>query len=410
MAGVLHVLSQRPSLTGSGITLDALVRHAAAAGWRQRVVVGVPVADPQPAVGGLAAESISPLRFGGDDLPFAVPGMSDVMPYPSTRFSSMGNAQIGRYKAAWRAHLLAVAAEDPPDLIHCHHLWIMSSMLRDLFPTTAIVNQCHATGFRQMRLCPNLAAEVQAGCARLDAFAVLHPGHKQQLCRTLAVPAERVHVVGAGYREELFHSRGRSPGDHPRLLYIGKLSPAKGLPQLLDAVELLAARIPGLRLHVAGSGGGEEARAIETRMASMDPLVVHHGHLDQPRLAELMRAADVCVLPSFYEGLPLVLVEALACGCRLVATELPGIRDQLAPHLGPALHLVALPEMRTIDQPRPEALAAFVRRLAAVIEEAAAAGPAGGTGVGQGTELRHFTWQAVFRRVERVWRALLDRH
>ena len=56
-----------------------------------------------------------------------------------------------------------------------------------------------------------------------------------------------------------------------------------------------------------------------------------------------MRRSTVCVLPSFYEGLPLVLVEALACGCRLVATDLPGVVDELAPRIGAALELVELP-------------------------------------------------------------------
>ncbi|MCA8945876.1 MAG: glycosyltransferase family 4 protein, partial [Planctomycetes bacterium] len=77
---VLHLLSQRPLLTGSGITLDALVRHAAAVGWEQRVVVGVPQGESS-SVGDLPTEHIHPLHFGGEALDFHVPGMSDVMPY-----------------------------------------------------------------------------------------------------------------------------------------------------------------------------------------------------------------------------------------------------------------------------------------------------------------------------------------
>ena len=81
MPKILHVLSQRPSLTGSGITLDATVRHASRAGWDQEVIVGVPAHDPQPSVGDLAPEHIHPLRFGTDALPYHLPGMSDNMPY-----------------------------------------------------------------------------------------------------------------------------------------------------------------------------------------------------------------------------------------------------------------------------------------------------------------------------------------
>ena len=96
---------------------------------------------------------------------------------------------------------------------------------------------------------------------------------------------------------------------------------------------------------VAGSGAGEEADRLRTRMLAMAPTVVLHGQLSQAALAELMRTCAVFVLPSFYEGLGLVLVEALACGCRLVATALPGVQEQLAPLLGPALQKVAMPRM-----------------------------------------------------------------
>ena len=71
---VLHILSQRPSLTGSGITLDAIVRHASATGWEQRVVVGVPAGDSRPEVGGLAPDEIRPLIFGDAGLPSQPPG------------------------------------------------------------------------------------------------------------------------------------------------------------------------------------------------------------------------------------------------------------------------------------------------------------------------------------------------
>ncbi len=59
MPTIFHVLSQRPSLTGSGITLDALVRHADVAGWDQHAVVGMPAEDPHPEV-----ERLPPDRGG----------------------------------------------------------------------------------------------------------------------------------------------------------------------------------------------------------------------------------------------------------------------------------------------------------------------------------------------------------
>ncbi len=406
---VLHILTQRPSLTGSGITLDAIVRQASAAGWEQRVVVGVPKGDSRPDVGGLAPDAVHPLGFGGAELPFPVPGMSDVMPYPSTVFSAMTDGQISVYRDAWRNHLAGAIADFEPRIIHSHHVWLVSSLLRDLAPSTPIVTHCHATGLRQMESVPGLADEVRTGCARNDAFFVLHRGHAQALCRCLAIGEDRVHVVGAGYRDDLFHPRGRDPNPAPALLYIGKFSNAKGLPQLLDAFERLTATRPDLVLHIAGGGSGAEAAVLRHRMNAMRPRVEIHGQLAQGDLADLMRRSSVCVLPSFYEGLPLVLVEALACGCRLVATDLPGIVEELAPRLGDALELVALPPMASIDTPVEAELPAFVDRLETGLRRALAAPRLGDPASTMPEALATFAWGAVFERVEHVWRSEIAR-
>jgi glycosyltransferase involved in cell wall biosynthesis len=400
---VLHVLSQRPSLTGSGVTLDALVRCAATAGWQQTVVVGTPSDDSHPDVAGLPHDRVFPLRFGDEPLPFPVPGMSDVMPYASTRFGAMSTAQLVAYRSAWRRHLELVIAAFRPDVIHSHHVWLVSSLLKDVGPSIPVVTHCHATGLRQMELVPALAPEVCRGCARNDAFVVLHRHHAEDLERALAVSPDRIHVVGAGYRDDLFHAAGRAEAAGPSLLYIGKYSAAKGLPCLLDAFETISETRPNLRLHVAGDGAGPEADELRSRMLALHPGVVLHGHLGQPRLAELMRRCEVCVLPSFFEGVPLVLVEALACGCRLVATDLPGVATELAPRLGEALETVEPPAMATVDRPRPEAVPSFVRRLETALDRTLDAPPPRP----RPEALEPFTWRSVFGRVENVWRAAI---
>jgi glycosyltransferase involved in cell wall biosynthesis len=403
---ILHILSQRPSLTGSGITLDAMVRHAGRAGHEQRVVVAVPGSDPAPEVGGLATDRIHPLVFGREPLDFAVPGMSDVMPYPSTRFSALSQTQLAAYRSAWIDHLRPILADFQPDLIQSHHVWLVSAMIKDLAPATPVVTQCHATGIRQMALCPHLEKDVRMGCSRNDAFLVLHDGHKDQLARGLSISDARIHVVGAGYREDLFNARGREPGNGPSLLYVGKYSAAKGVPWLLEAVERLAKTRPSLRLHIAGGGAGLEAESLRARMDRMAPVVIQHGQLSQAELGDLARRCSVCVLPSFYEGLPLVLAEALACGCRLVATALPGVVDELAPRLGDALRMVDIPRLETIDRPAPGDLPAFVDRLEQAISTALDEPAIGDPGITMPESLRHFTWNAVYERVERVWFSL----
>lgn len=409
-AKILHVLSQRPSRTGSGITLSSVIRLARLAGWDQAAVVGVPAGDQPPAVGGLGRQSIHPVSFQGEDqasgrsdLDFPVPGMSDVMPYPSSVWSTLSANQLDRYRQVWKRRLKEVLENYQPDLIHTNHLWLVSSLIKDIAPSLPVVVTCHATGLRQLDLCPHLAPEVIQGCARNDRFLVLRKDHARQLKSLLSLAAEKIRWVGVGFREDIFRFSPHCPGQRDQnLLFVGKYSHSKGLPCLLDAVAALREQHPQLRLQVAGSGSGPEADQLRSRMRSMAPQVVMRGQLGQEDLADLMHQCRVCVLPSFYEGVPLVLAEAAACGCRLVATDLPGITEQIAPVVGSLLETVPRPRMSGIDTPVAEDLPAFNQALAQAINRALQTPPA------PPANLESLTWTAVFQRVQSVWKELLQ--
>ncbi|MBK8978489.1 MAG: glycosyltransferase family 4 protein [Planctomycetes bacterium] len=402
MHTVLQVLAQRPGLTGSGVTLGAIAREAQALGFAVHTVVGTPRSEPHPHVDGCAPDRVHPLTFETPALPFPVPGMSDVMPYPSSVFRTLDDAQWRAYDRAWCGHLERVLAQVRPDVVHAHHVWHVASRLRDIAAAgTRIVVHCHATGLRQLALCPDRAPAIVAGVRRADAFVVLDAANRDRLIAALSVDPARVHVVGAGFHEERFTFRGGAP-EPDSLLYAGKLAVAKGLPELLAATARLAADRPALRLHVAGAGSGAEGDALRTRLASLAPLVSYHGRLDQDALAALMRRCHTFVLPSYYEGLPLVLVEARASGCRLVANALAGVAE-LHGGLGDTLLAVAPPPLAGIDHPAPTAIPAYVERLRDALDASLSRPPA----PAPGAELSALTWRAVVARIAAVWTGLL---
>jgi glycosyltransferase involved in cell wall biosynthesis len=124
----------------------------------------------------------------------------------------------------------------------------------------------------------------------------------------------------------------RAPGAPARLLYVGRLAPEKGVEVLLDALSRIRAAIPEAPpvLTIAGydyRGGvyGDQFRSrVEARPDAS--AVTFAGHVPYgPALFDLYDAHDVLVLPSFTEGFPQVVLEAMARGVPVVATSVGGV-------------------------------------------------------------------------------------
>lgn len=392
-------------MTGSGTTVDALIREASHF-WDQAAVFALPEKADIPSCGGLPDARKHPLFFESAALPYPIPGMSDVMPYQSAVFSQLTRTQLDMYRTQWHDHLIRVLDTFQPDVIHSHHLWILSSLLKDIAPHIPVVTHCHGTGLRQLTLCPHLSEEVIAGCRKNDAFVVLHEVHRTQICSQFAVPKAAVHVVGAGYRDDVFTFRKENPTSQRTLSYAGKLSYAKGVPWLLDAIEIIHRSGEDVHLHIAGAGSGEEGNTLLKRINAMSHLVTYHGVLPPEALAAVLQRSHVFVLPSFYEGLPLVLAEASACGNRLVTTRLPGIVDQLEPVLAPWMSTVPLPDLKNVDQPTPTSAQRFTNDLVQALMRTFELSPLSPSCESHAAAVRSFKWQSVYEKTDHVWRSI----
>ena len=94
------------------------------------------------------------------------------------------------------------------------------------------------------------------------------------------------------------------------------------------------------------------------------------GMLPQRELAEQFRQSDVFVLPSFFEGLALVNIEAMACGCKVVCSDIPGMRAWFSENVpGEAIAFVTLPAMENTDEPVAGELRGYEQRLAEALRK-----------------------------------------
>ncbi|MBN1958551.1 MAG: glycosyltransferase family 4 protein [Desulfuromonadales bacterium] len=407
---VLHLLSQVPDATGSGIYLQAALRHAQHRGYENFLLAGVPVASRHHEKLTLPPENFRPLHFGRD-LPFHVVGMSDVMPYPSTRFSDLNPKQLNLYLEQFEHKLVEAVTLWQPDLIHSHHLWLLTSLAKQKFPHIPMLTSCHGSDLRQFHNCPHLHELVLPGCRRVDKVCALSVVQKLEIQQLYGIDEERIEVVGAGYDRHIFY-RPENSIITPRplqLLYAGKLSRAKGVPWLLTALQRLSNR--DFIFHLIGDGHGEERDQILQQAQTLGDRVRIHGNLDQQSLAELMRSADIFILPSFFEGLPLVLLEALACGCRIITTALPGVAELFSRIESDWVELIELPQMIAIDSPHPADEEDFTARLVLALEQqrvhmADGQGSAACAAVDE--LLDRYTWEGIFTKIEQLYRLLRD--
>ena len=412
---ILSITAQKPHSTGSGTYMTELVKAFARMGHSQAVVCGI---FPDDSVSFPEGVSCYPVFFTDkkanllaapckaadsrfNTLPFPVVGMSDIMPYTSTRYRDLTPDMIAQFEEAFMQAVGNAVSDLDPDLIICHHLFLLTSMVRKHFPERRIIGISHGTDLRQMVNCDNLREIVRPYIKDLDAALALHSEQRKQIIDIFGMDESRVSVIGSGYNDSLFNTDGRvtrSAGDPLRLTYAGKISRPKGVPEMLSALEHLAddQTVPAFKLTMAG---GCQDEVVKKRIEELPPWADWLGQIPQPALAELLRRTDIFILPSYFEGLPLVLIEAMSAGAVPVGTDLPGIKNWISSNVdGSNAVFVPVPQMKSIDEPTDEGRKAFISDLADILKQTMAAF-ADGSLPGPLPDTSAITWDGVASRL-----------
>jgi glycosyltransferase involved in cell wall biosynthesis len=151
----------------------------------------------------------------------------------------------------------------------------------------------------------------------------------------MGIPSGKIHVVYRGVDRQRFspgdrgEARSRLGLDRDRqvILWVGRMVPVKGLETLIDACATLKTAGLDFMLCVLGGGPLRDALVKRATHSGMADHIRFLGRVNHDDLPDWYRAANLVVLPSLSEGIPNVLLEAIACGASFVATDVGGIGE-----------------------------------------------------------------------------------
>jgi glycosyltransferase involved in cell wall biosynthesis len=284
-----------------------------------------------------------------------------------------------------------------PDIVHLHLMWPLACQYQLLaaamYHHAKVVATAHS--YVDLRLSWRVDHQQRLYTRAVDRYLAVSQHVRTKLVDGLGWPPEKIDVVHNGvdadaYREpadirvrtELTNGR---PGTV--VLLVARLDPQKGHRHLLAA----AAELPDVR--VAFAGEGPERRRLEAAAVELgiDDRVAFLGH--RTDVARVLAASDIVALPSAFEGLPVSLLEAMAAGKPVVASNIGGVDELVQDDVTGVL----------FEPGNARALAAAVRRL---IDDPGRAGRL--AAAGHARVIAEFSSSAMARRVGAVYERVLS--
>lgn len=171
----------------------------------------------------------------------------------------------------------------------------------------------------------------------VDALLTVSEAMRQYAIREFGAPADRVHTIINGFNTAVFKPLDQAAlrakwgvkPDERMIVYVGRFVEAKGMRELITAFQTLAKDDPKVTLALVGDGVMKTELMELVRSTGLTERVHLPGGQAPEQVAEWINAADVLTLPSWSEGYPNVVVEGVACGRPVVATDVGGTREIL---------------------------------------------------------------------------------
>lgn len=362
---ILHVLAQLPVKTGSGVYFTNVID-----GLKNYEVEQAAIYGTTPEYDFNILDTVYEVEFEGEDIDFPIVGMSDVMPYNNTLYKNMSENMMTTWQNAFRKKLLKAKEEFKPDVVITHHLWILSSIVCKIFTDEKVLAICHNTDLRQAEKNPSIKEKYVTNLDKLDKILALSSSQIDEIVTVYNYSKENIINIGAGYNEKVFFPLNNyEPKEKLEILYAGKFDESKGFYELIKAFRILETKVKDVELDLIGNLKEEDKERVYSLVGDSKNIKIYNA-MDQAHLGEIMRQKDIFILPSYFEGLGLIAVEALGSGLRVVATEIEGLIEFLGDKINNSdiIEYIAMPTIYDTDKAVEEEKPAFIERIVAALE------------------------------------------
>lgn len=136
-----------------------------------------------------------------------------------------------------------------------------------------------------------------------------------------------VGVIPNGVDTETYTLSTENHSETFKFLFVGRFQAQKNLFFLLDQFKQLSEHNKSFELHIVGDGPQKVELHQHAEKSKLNHIIHWHGWLDKPELLKLYQSSNILINPSHYEGLPNVLLEGMACGLPIIASNIPGNND-----------------------------------------------------------------------------------
>lgn len=244
-----------------------------------------------------------------------------------SKFSKLCKALCGYF------HFLKVLFTDRPDVVHIHSSF-GSSFYRKMpfiylsrLAGIPVVNHVHGAEFDSFyeKASVSKKRRVRRVYWKCTRFIVLSKEWKEKIAQI--VPADRIDVIEnyCIWPEKLYHAEGRQN----QVLFLGALEERKGCYDIPVIFESIKQKCPNARLVMAGDG---QMKQVKEAFAKKNLLsdVAFPGWVQGQEKAKLLQQSAVFLFPSYNEGMPMAVLEAMGYGLAIVATTVGGIPQLIA--------------------------------------------------------------------------------